>query len=110
MPSKEINDVTGRLYLVGEDGEPKELLRTVTGVEMDVESVEKYHPDIFKLAAMPSFLDEEMTFTCNSFKIKQTYYFVLNILGLPVPNNWLKMHGKPMKRKKVWRHKSKRKG
>ena len=87
----------GKLF-VSLDGITFEPLGKISEVKLDPVEAE---PDAGSLQSMD--LGGEMTFECEYPRI-QVKALLWACLGLPIPNNWLKMHGYPMRRKTRRKH------
>lgn len=94
--------MNGNLYFKDSNGKWNPM---TTGIIEDIDLTSFVDPDSPTITTR---VDNKFTLTCNAFVVNTN--LMRKLLGFPVSNNWLKMHGKPMKRKKIWRHKSKRKG
>ena len=87
MPPKDSNG-EGWSYYIGKDGLYEKLGR--------IEDVEVEVGDVIPHEVIP--LKSEMEFTAS---LGMTQTFQRYVLGFPMPNNWLKMHGLPMRRKRA---------
>ena len=90
MPPKDMSNGEGWSYYIGKDGLCEKLGRIE---DVDLDSA----PGDFVPVNMLNPIDK-MTFTA-SLNMPQT--FQRYVLGFPMPNNWLKMHGLPMRRKRA---------
>jgi len=89
MPPKDMSNGEGWSYYIGKDGLCEKLGR--------IEDVEVKAGDVIPDEIIIS-LKSEMEFTAT---LGMTQTFQRYVLGFPMPNNWLKMHGLPMRRKRA---------